>query len=169
MAKAKKMARRKMRMSPLGGVNGATSVVWTRNTPQPPPVSNKQSYVKRKLVVDLAAGTALKVGDVSTAMGAGGGDFYIDKISVWAKPATIFGSATFTCNSQNLMTSSGALDPIEVVDSGTGTNRPGVCFVVPSQRRQVYSKSTSDTTVLVSTAGADATYHVDVTQYISTS
>jgi hypothetical protein len=164
MAKSKKQ--RKMRPASTGA-NGSTSIMWMRNTAQPPPVSNKQSYIKRKLVLELNDQTSLKISDISTAMGNGGGDFCVDRISIWAKPTTLFASATFTCNSSVLMTSSGALDSLEVVDSGSGTSRPGVIFNVPVQRRLFYSKSTSDTTVVATCAGVPATFHVDVTQYVS--
>jgi len=158
---------RSSRSSRANGSADGTTVKWTKNTAQPPPVSNKQSYLKRKLVIDLAAGTALKVSDLSSAMSSGGGDFLIEKISIWAKPTSVFGAATFGANVSVLMTSSGAADSLEVVDSGTGTSRPGVVFTVPKQRAQIFSKSTSDTQVLASCVGADATYHVDVIQYVS--
>jgi len=143
------------------------AIMWRKNTPQPPPVSNKSSYIRRKVVVELAAGTGLKVSDLSSAMSSGGGDFFIEKISIWAKPATVFGSATFTAIANVLMASSGAAESVEVVDSGTGTNRPGVVYIVPRQKAQVFSKSTSDTQILATCSGADATYHVEVLQYIS--
>lgn len=165
MGKMRK-GKRSSRTQANGSANSSI-IMWRKNTPQPPPVSNKSSYVKRKLVIDLAAGAGLKISDLSTAMASGGGDFFIEKISIWAKPATIFGAATFTAIASVLMTGAGAAEQVEVVDSGTGTSRPGVVYSVPKQRAAIFSKSTSDTQVIASCAGADATYHVDVVQYIS--
>jgi len=153
--------------SSLSGANGSVAITWTRNTAQPPPVSNKQSYMKRKLVLELAAEASLTLGVIASAMGAGGGDFAIDRVSIWAKPTTLFASATFACNSSTLMTSASAIDLLEVIDSGTGTSRPGVVFTVPAQRRIFWGKSSSDTAVVASCSGAPATYHVDVTQLVS--
>jgi len=166
MGKMRK-GKRSSRTSRANGSADGTTIKWTKNTAQPPPVSNKQSYMRRKLVIELAAGTPLKISDISSAMSSGGGDFLIEKISIWAKPTTNFGSATFVANAGVLLTSSAAADSVEVVDSGTGTSRPGVVYTIPKQRAHIFSKSTSDTQFVASCSGADATFHVDVIQYVS--
>jgi len=146
-------------------INGASASVlsWRTGSAQPPAVSNKASYINRKIVFDIAAAGSVKVGDVASALGSGG-DFIVKKISCWGAPGTVFGSTTFSGYAGNLLAGATAADIVTVTDSGTGTNRPSVVFTVPPQRSIVFNRDTAATTLIVDSTTA-ATFHVEVQQY----
>jgi len=156
---------RRSRLMTARGASASMLMTWTRGSNQPPPVSNRQSYVRRRVVLELTGPGIVKSGDVSTALGSGG-DFAVERISCWGNPTTMFSSTTFTAYPGVILDGATVADPVVVTDSGSANSRPSVVYRVPPQRAVVFNRDTGGTLNFVE-ANTAATFHVDVLQYTS--
>jgi len=163
MPKSRKV--RRSRLMTARGASASMLMTWTRGPNQPPPVSNRQSYVRRRVVIELAAAGIVKSGDVATALGSGG-DYAVEKISCWGTPTSLFSSTTFTAYPGVLLDGATVADPVVVTDSGSANSRPSVVYRIPPQKSVVFNRDTGGTLNFVE-ANTAATYHVDVLQYTS--
>lgn len=146
--------------------NQKLSITWVNCPSQPPPVSNKYVWVKRRVVITKAvtAGTStftyVNTGDVATALTGVSGDYTIYKAHAWFAPTGgtaggIFAGATFRVQTNNMiLAGSGAVPVAEVIDYGTGTSMPGVSFKTPLAHVKNFEHDTAGVVDLVGLASS---------------
>lgn len=150
------------------GSGNGTYISFRRGPKQPAPISNTRAVIRRKVAVTKATSGSVTIGDVSTALGAGG-DFTIQKITGFSVPSdagSIFGSSTFTAYGSNLMTSSSNVDDTIVQDSGTADSRASVDFSVPHSRAVIFNRDTAST-VQVANCSNPCLWHIQALQFVS--
>lgn len=150
------------------GSGNGTFISFRRGPKQPAPISNARSVVTRVVQITKVANANLTIGDVATALGAGG-DFAIQNITGFSVPADaagIFASSIFTVNGSLILTGSSNADDVSVQDSGTADSRASVNFSVPKQRSVIFNRNTSDTTAAAICTTA-CLWHVRVIQFVA--
>ena len=140
----------------------------------PPPVSNKYRWVKRRVTqtVAISTGSPAKItsGTISTALEGVTGDWNVRKVRMWFLPDSgVFPSATFTIYTKNLINSTGTLPDAVYVDHGTGTSPPKMGFKVPLAHSKNFEYDTAGVTDILQCSGVTGRLicHVTVMQCIS--
>lgn len=140
--------------------NQKLAITWIKCPDQPPPVSNKYVWLKRRVVItkSVAAGTStytyITNGDVATALTGVTGDYWVQKAHLWFAPnggtaGTIFPGVTYRVQTNNMiLAGSGAVPVAEVTDYGTGTSMPGASFKNPLAHVKNFEHDTAGVTDL---------------------
>lgn len=154
--------------------NQKLSITMDNCPSNPPPVSNKYRWVKRRvtLTVAISTGTSstLTVGQIATALTGVTGDYNIRKVRAWYLPDSgVFPTATFTVYTKNLIDATGTLPDAVITDHGTGTSPPKIGYKVPLARNKNYEYDTASAVDVmgVSAGTGRMVCHVTVMQCIS--
>lgn len=155
--------------------NQKLSITWVKQPGNPPPITNKYVWVKRRVYVvkpvTASTTTGLFTGDISSALTGVSGDFSVRKVNAWFAPTTgVSVGATFTVKTKDLIDATGTLPDAIVNDFGTGTSLAGVAFKAPLTRVKNYEYDTAGATNLMSVdsgVAGNLICHVTVMQCIS--